>query len=42
MPNLDLVVEAFILLRDAFFDDNGEPVPFAHWRGIPIMIGYAL
>jgi hypothetical protein len=29
IPIFDLVVEAFILLRNTFFDDNGEPIPFA-------------
>jgi hypothetical protein len=29
MPNSDLIVEVFILLRNTFFDDSGHPVPFA-------------
>ncbi len=29
IPISNLVVEAFILLRNTFFDDNGEPIPFA-------------
>lgn len=29
MPISDLIVEAFILLRNTFFDDNSNPVPFA-------------
>jgi hypothetical protein len=28
MPSTDLVVEAFLLLRDAFFDNAGNPKPF--------------
>ncbi len=30
MPNTDLVTEAFLLLRNAFFDNFDNPKPFPH------------
>lgn len=28
MPISDLVIESFLILRDTFFDERGEPIPF--------------